>query len=369
MRRSIRIGWWIAALTCTVGYGVAAQTLCDFWMPVSNIADADLSFSYRFVNDAAPAGSGENAGRLWGSYSKIYDSPGFGHSVALSTSVALSDFVPSAWQGTGAASYRYYISREAPLFVYGGTVGSTDTNLPSPGLELRGGVGYGRLRDVTPLAEARRISARLVRLGTIPRPLDSSALREVASVIASRDDFETTSDLVAAIEPGLEAAGGVELDSGALLMIEQELENPGEQRFCGLIVQGGVGQELLDAHREARDVRYVMSIDGAYPPTPLNQLRVRSSLSSSLDVLADHTLLVEVTYDASLLKTAGVESKLSMYSVRAPGLPDWTTYTASASFVVGTRRSSIIASVLLSRTLGIPGWTVDLSFSTAIDLL
>jgi len=234
---------------------------------------------------------------------------------------------------------------------------------------VRGGIGYGRLRDVTPLAEAHRISAQLVRTKVIARPLDAASLQAIAVLVASRDEYETTSDLVAAIEAEVESATGVELDAESLLGIEQEIEGSDEQRFCGWIVQGGVGQELLDAYGGAKDIRYVTSLDAAYPPTALNQLRIRSSLSASLDVLADHTLLVELTYDASLLETARVESRLSMHRVRAPGRPDLTTYTASASFAVGTNRSSILATVLLSRTVGTPGWTVDLAVSTAIDLL
>jgi len=360
---------WSALLTVAIGWGVFGQALCGFRMPVSEIADADMSFAYRYVDDATTPGTDESAGRFSASYSEIYDSPTFGHSASLSTDIALAEFVPTVWQGHGAASYRYYVSRELPLFVYGGALGTADTALPEPGLELRGGVGYGRFRDVTPLAQAIRISARLVELGATLAPLDEAALQAVAAVIGQRDDFATASDLVSAIEAEIEAAARVELDALALLTIEDEIENPGDQRFCGLIVQGGVGQELLDAYGGSLDVRYVMSADAAYPPTPLNQLRLRASLSSSLDVFADHTLLVEVSYDASLPKAASVESKLTMHTVRAPGFPDLTTYTAGASFSVGTGRSSIIAGVLISHVAGDPGWTVDLSISTAIDLL
>jgi hypothetical protein len=360
---------WIALLASVIGCSSLGQTLCDFRMPVSGIADANMSFAYRYVDDATTLGTDESAGRLSTSYSEIHDSPTFGHSVSLSTDIALTDFVPTVWQGNGAASYRYYVSRELPLFVYGGALGTADTALPEPGLELRGGVGYGRFRDVTPLAQAIRISARLVELGATPKPLDEAALQSVAAVIGQRDDFPTVTELVSAIEAEIEAAARVELDALALLTIEDEIENPGDQRFCGLIVQGGVGQELLDAHGGSLDVRYVMSADAAYPPTPFNQVRLRASLSSSLDVFADHTLLVVASYDASLLKTASVESKLTMNRVRAPGFPDLTTFTASTSFSVGTGRSSIIAGVSISHAVGDPGWTVDVSISTAIDLL
>jgi hypothetical protein len=367
--RRVMVVAWIALFASVIGYGTLGQTLCDFRMPVSGIEDADMSFAYRYIDDATTPGTDESAGRFSASYSEIFDSPTFGHSASLSTDIALANFVPTVWRGNSAASYRYYVSRELPLFVYGGALGTADTALPEPGLELRGGVGYGRFRDVTPLAQAIRIFARLVELGAIPESLDEAALQAVAAVIGQRDDFPSSSELVSAIEAEIESATRVELDALALLMIEDEIENPGDQRFCGLIVQGGVGQELLDAHGGSFDVRYVMSADAAYPPTPLNQLRLRASLSSSLDVFADHTLLVEVSYDASLLKAASVESRFTMYDVRAPGFPDLTTYTAGAFLSVGTGRSSIIAGVLISHVVGDPGWTVDLSISTAIDLL
>ncbi|MBU0596495.1 hypothetical protein KJ567_07420 [Candidatus Bipolaricaulota bacterium] len=358
-----------ALLVVLSGCAVLGQGLCDFNMPVSHIRDADMSFAYRHVDDATTAGVDDSAGRFSGSYSVIYDSDVFGYSGLLNTNVALTDFVPTLWRGLSSASYRYYISRELPLFVYGGVSGSADTALLQPGLELRGGLGYGRFRDVTPLAMAYRISDALLAAGTIASAPSPRTLRKIADTLAPGDDEVAIADLVSALEGILESASGVALDSTELLLIEEELEQWGEQRFCGMIVQMGVGQELLDASGGPRDVLYVMSADAAWPPTPSNQLRIRSTVSTPFDVLTEHALLVELTYAASLLPAAEVRSSLSLRSVRTPGRPDVSTLSASANYSVGAGRASVVAGVLLSHTLGSPGWTVDVSISASVDLL
>ncbi len=363
-------GWMFLAVV--LGVAVHGQTLCSYRLPVSSIETAGLSFAYRYFNDAATPEVDQNHGSIIGDYARVYDAESIGYSASLNTLVALVDWKPAQWQVRGAVAYRYYISSERPLFGYGAIWGESDTGLPSPGLELRGGIGYGRFHDVTPLAQAHRLSALLMSLGSIAKPLPSRVLQQVADAIAEDDEESSADDVIAAIESLIEGETGGSLDAKALLSIEEEILLPSAigQRFCGVVVQLGAGQELLDVLGGPKDFLYVMSADMAYPPTPLSQLRARFSFSSSVEsFLADNKTLLEASYVAEIHELASFGARFETQAVHTSGAPTVRTHSGTASLSLGRGGATLVASLGVSRTSGDSAWTVDLSVSIAMDIL
>jgi len=75
-------------------------------------------------------------------------------------------------------------------------------------------LGVGRIRDVTPVADAREIEARLLERGVLARPLSREGRQRLARLVAMDDAFVRTSQRPLAAE--FDAIEGVLRDDGAL---------------------------------------------------------------------------------------------------------------------------------------------------------
>jgi hypothetical protein len=138
------------------------------------------------------------------------------------------------------------------------------------------GAGYGRLRDVTPLAKAVRISDKLLAEKFLTKPLPDSALMAIAQEIGKRAQYATLDELVVKVVGLIEASGVAagKLGADAVLYIRQIITAAGDTRLCGFSVSGGVGYKLLDP-AGARDFVLFGAAEYAVPWSVDSQFRVR----------------------------------------------------------------------------------------------
>lgn len=359
----------ILALWCC-GHFALGQSPCDFEMPESTIEIAELSFAYRHYDDGRTPGIDSSAGWLAGRFERLHDSPALGYTLWVNTQLELDTWVATSWLGNGSMSYRYYIAEDLPLFLYAGVRVDAATYHVQPGCELRSGVGIGRFRDVTPLAKTFHIIDALLRGGDISGALSSQVMIRIAEQVARANTYDSFEDYVADVAEMIESATGSPLNSAAVLAIRAELEKASDERYCGAILQGGVGYELIDSYGGLKDVLYVLSGDVGRALTPDSQLRCRLSWSgASDDFLAENTSTLDLIYSAELPNSNGARAGYSVRRDASAVADSVTSQRATVEYTLGWDRASLVLGLALSKESGDPDWTVDLSASIAFDLL
>jgi len=370
MRRLIvRIGIPLVALLGCV-LMASGQSLCDFQPPESTIGSAELSFAYQHHDDGRTPEVDSSLGQLTTRAERIHDSPMLGYTLSVDTELSLDTWTATSWLGGGSASYRYYVSQELPLFVYAAVRLDAATYYVQPSCEIRSGVGVGRFRDVTPLAKTFRILRELLETGNVNRPLLSRAMIQIADEIARESEYDAFDDYVTAVAEAIGAAIGTPLDSAGVLAVQTELENEETERYCGAILQGGVGYELVDPYGDVRDVLYVMSADVGQALTPDSQLRCKMSWSgASEDFLGENTSILDVIYAAELADGNEVRAEYSITRFSAEANAAVVSQSAGVEYTLDWKPADVVLNLSLSKESGDPRWTVDLSISLAIDLL
>jgi hypothetical protein len=347
----------------------SAQSLCSYRSPESSMVEARLTFAYRYYDDAATPIVDVNSGRLAVAYDQLFDSPNSGFTLVGAADLALSGFVPTAWLGQGALTYRLYPWSEGVFFLFGGLEAAASTGLPQPGLDARAGLGLGRFTDVTPLAKAKRIGAALVSLGAIPSGLSGDVVLAVAGMIGRAGEYPSPRELVADIEAIVEFDAGVQLDARALLTIEDLVLSTGMERRCGWTVQAGVGYELLDPYGGAQSAVFASSADTAFASSPSDQFLFHVSFSGPFDLLDENSLVGSASYVVDLGKGQAVTTGYKLSRIKPSGVPATTTHQASLGLVFSLSRGSLGLQASVSHRTGEPGWSIDVSMSAALELL
>jgi len=354
-----------------IGLGAAAYglSLCDYHSPVTALTDADLSFTYRYYNDAATPAIDVNSGRVGIAYDQLYDSPNYGFSLAGSGGVTLVQFLPVSWLGQGAATFRYYPVEDGLFFAFGGLKGSMATGQPRPGVEVSVGGGVGRFTDVTPLSKAFLIQKELLALEAIDQNLSDDVLLGIASVIGRAAEYDTVKEMVSDIEGAIEAAAGVTLDARAILSIEEIILQTGNERKCGWALQGGIGYELIDPYGGAQNFVVTGSADAALASCPSDQLLFHASFSGPLDFANENTLTAKLSYEHLISDKSTLIAEYSLQRVKPAGLPVNVSHAAMLSLGFNLGGADVVLQFSLTRDPGNPGWSIDVSVSAAMDLL
>jgi len=389
----------VAALLATGFTGSAASlSLCDYRSPSANLRDMRLSFNYRYFDNAATEGIEVSSGRLAVDYNQLYESDNMGITLSGNVEISLLDLTPASGIGHGVGTFRYYILEETPLFGFGGLEAGAATGQPQPNLELRAGMGYGRFSDVTPLAKALNLQRELLRMGTITERLPDEAIRAIADQIGQRSQLTTLEEVMAAIEAlisdaavtpldplsvvmvGLELntlqslvtdietliedASGASLDADALLLLQNTILEPGNERKCGWAVQGGIGYDLI-----TNNVLFTFSADAALVPDPASQILLHSSFSGPSDILEENALTFSASYAYSVNDHMKLFADYRLQRVKSAGEPAGATHAASFELAFDLGGADLALQVALTKDPSVEGWSTDVMLSMAIDLL
>ncbi|MGC9530002.1 MAG: hypothetical protein ACP5G2_05210 [Candidatus Bipolaricaulaceae bacterium] len=346
-----------------------AQNLCDYRAPETSLQDLNLSFYYRHYEDPATPGADISSGRLYLSYSRLFDSPALGYAFDGSTELSLTNLSLAGMAAQASGTVRRYLGEELPYFAFGGVESSLAFGQTHPALEVRAGLGYGHFTDVTPMAMAYHIEGKLLRMGALAAPLSDQNIADIAAELGRAEEYEDVSALVAAVEGIVEQQTGVTLDARALLAIEDVIQQTGRERYCGYAIQFGMGYELLDPQQGPRDFLLALSADGAVAPTPDSQLLVRGSLSGPYRLLEQYTLVFAASYDYQLNGTTSFAAKYNLRQVKPP--QQTPAGKQSATFQLGFDLGGLdlTLQVVFSKTAEAQAWTQDLLISAVMDIL
>jgi len=242
MRNGMVLGFMTLFVLGIVG-GTAwgqALPLCDYTPPQNRLAALILSGDYRYFNDRLLSDQGNvNAGQLTLRGFSWSEGPQWSYSIDGSAGV---EFSPQGvtWSALLASEgdLRRYL--EGELFVFGGA----DTmGLPgSSDLTISGlaGAGWGRFRNVTPLAKALQAAKVLLDQGVLSEAPSEETLQNLAELIGRERELG-----LAEVLKGIEELLGETLDVAAVLAL-QEVLTADIARFCGWDVSLALGYEILD---------------------------------------------------------------------------------------------------------------------------
>ncbi|TFH08429.1 MAG: hypothetical protein E4H08_07815 [Candidatus Atribacteria bacterium] len=362
---------WMCLAVSVVMLAPAAWglSLCSYQTPETLLMDAGTSFSYQYFDDANTPAIDVSTGRIDFSFSRLRDTAIYGSTVRLNGQVGLTNFLPSRWMGEADASFRYYVSKDLPLFGFGGVHGITTTGQTQLGLDIQSGFGFGRFKDVSPLAKAMLIHQTLRSNRAIGGPLPDSVVLSIGQAIGGLSVENPVENVVATIESLVEIASGVQLDARSLLMIEDVVANTEPQRFCGFSAQAGLGYELLDPYGGPQGFLVALSADAAYAPDPSGQMQGHLGFSGPFDIADENTLTGSFSYEILLAGSSSLEAGYTFQRVKLAGLSPTTSHGISCNVVFKLSSIDVLVGLSFVRSTGDPGWSVGCSISASMDLL
>lgn len=345
----------------------SAISLCDYRSPETSLTEMGMTMNYRYFDDGGTGNVDVNSGRIEVDFSRLYDSPSLGSTLAGLAELSLSDFVPTDLWAQGSGSIRYYFDEEGAWYAFGGAEGSA--SLEALGLDIRAGGGYGRFTDVTPMAKALLIEEKLTELGALDGPLSDELLMSVARTIGSAIEYESTRDLVETIEADVEAEVGASLGAQELLWIEQIVERPGDMRKCGWTVQAGLGYEVIDSEGGEHDLLLALGADAAWPITARDQMVLHARISGPVTLTQQSTVNVSAVYDHELSEDVTMGFRFAWRRIDPEAGAVTSTWSISSSISYALPRGGVGLQASIRRKAGDDRWTTEISVSASVDLL
>ena len=290
----------VGLLLSTIAVGGLAVPLCSYTPPESRFMTLGLGFDYRFFDDRYHDNRNNMAsGSLALDFISLFDSASYGYNIAVNTKIAYNRG-ESSYSGIGSGSYRMYLT-EGDLFGFGSAVLRVSSAYKNLGLSVVTGSGYGRFRDVTPLAKAMRIGDLLVEMGSLSGPLPDETLIAIAQEIGRRIEYEEIEQLVEKVAELIEGTGLVTTEGGKLgavelLRIAELIEAVGDKRLCGFDFRGGLGYEVIDPLGGPQDFLTFAGGNYAFASDPNAQFLVKLDFTSSFEIFENYSLSGLATY-------------------------------------------------------------------------
>jgi hypothetical protein len=296
MRRpGLAIVMLVAAFASLVAHAQNGPlSVCDYAPPESRITSLGVQGSFSlydgpYADDRARV----LAASLAADYSGLDSSASFARQLDLRADLRGSTTTWSA-NVEGSGSVRTFW--EGDLFGVG-TIGVDASVASGVEVDLTAGVGKGRFRDVTPLAQAIRIQNALLDLGELLAPVANETLLDLARILG--EVGLTDDERIVRIAERLELTdltSGEELGVRALLKIETVLREAGAARLCGSDVQASLGAAAI-LLPEAR-LSATATILGRYAlvPDPVSQVEARAELKTRLAALEQMSASAEISY-------------------------------------------------------------------------
>ena len=327
----------------------AGLSVCDYEPPESRIADLSLLGSFNWVD--GPYADDRNrsiSASLVGDYTGIYSSASFAQAVDARTEIWADD---DGWTASlfGSGSLRRFFDAEAPASadLFGvGAIGFSASTRAGLELDLTGGIGTGRFRDVTPLAQAIWIQNELLDLGELLAPVSDDALLELAQILGAIDvpDDEKVVQLVDRLV-ATELVPGEDLGVRGLLAIEDIFVSGDETRLCGRDLQARLGVSALLVPEFSLATTGILLARYAAVPDPVSQFDSSAEVKVRLLHPEQMNIQAEVSYARRLPDgwTARAEYRLAMDRM-------WSDATAIAisHAASGSLTTKIFGSVGLS---------------------
>ena len=241
-------------------------------------------------------------------------------------------------------NYDRYLDSNPNVFWFGGGDLKYDSNQDSPSSEIRGGVGYGRVINATPLAKTLRIMEDFQRFGLLTAYPSDVVMIEIAQIINKEEEFESKYGAneyrrawYESIETVLMGGGLINGDGlGALGVIKLDdilnKENI-STREHGWRATAGVSYVIKSATGEEGDPGLGLSFRYAKPYGYKGQLIEDVSFGRSLDGGGDTTLENKLTYTYEVSDVVDWQNTWRLSLINSDTNRDTTSNTFTSSFI------------------------------------
>lgn len=319
-------------------------------------------FNYRYLEDPATPGPDINTGKFSLTGEWLVDSPLQGVGLLFQGEVSLYNLALASLFTQISGTYRQYPFSDLAYFVFGGVEGLLDSRFPRPGVELRAGVGYGRFTDVTPLVRALRIEEKLLQRGVLLAALRETTLFRLAQEIGRTQIYSSLSDLAAALAKIISTEIQRALDPHSIFLIEEVLQEPGLERYCGWTVQFGLGY-ALSRPQAGSLLSFNLALQGAVIPDPHSQILFKIDLAAPYQVFEEYTLNLSALYSYQLNETTTFSAQYLLRQVKPRGQAP--AGTQNAAFQLGFKVGGVNVTIQVgfSKLAEAPGWTQDFLIS------
>lgn len=352
-----------AALVAT-GYGIG---LCEYRTPTTDFLQGKVSFFYQHSDDPATPGVDLSTGWLKFDTRRQHDSPTSGFTLTGNGETSFHNLRLARASVVASGTLRQYVANPLPYYTFGAFETSLDTANPLPRVEAQAGLGYGRFNDVTPLAKALQIEARLLALGLIPAALPDSVVLALAQALDPTEATVPPAERVAEVIRLIEENQKRSLDPAAVLVAEEISASTGKERFCGWTIQAGLAYELLSPRAGPRDLLFSFALDAAVAPEPDSQLLLRARITGPYWITEQHTLALNVTFDHQMDHTS-FTARYSLRQDKPRG--QRPAGTQSAVFQLNFELGWVGVSLQMEfvKVAEAPAWTQNIVLSVTADL-
>lgn len=297
-----------------------AVPLCNYVPPESRYMTLNLGFNYRSFDDQYRESRSNTIGGSFAlDFTSLFDSTPYGYNGRASARLSYNQGELS-YSGFGSGSYQLFWER-GDLFGFGSAILRLSSAYKSPGLNVITGSGYGRFRDVTPLAKALQIGELLLEMKSLKGALPDETLLAVAREIGRQIEYEEIAQLVQEVarlieETGLVTAG--KLGAVELLGIQEAIKAVGDKRLCGWDLRAGLGYEVSDPFGGPPDFLTQAELNYAAAPSPDAQLLAKLEFSSSFEFLENYSLSGLVSYTRQASRALGYTASYAFLRFHQP---------------------------------------------------
>ncbi len=250
------------------------------------------------------------------------------------------------YQGHASANYDKYFNPQASnAFWYGkGEIaiqqkqGDDYAGLKHPAVGVTGGLGYGRVVNVTPMARAMRVIEALIKNGNLSRVPSAATYQRIAQVVAKEDEYRKKYSekryaqyWINDIEKALGANVG---PAGTIRIYEVLNDEKISTRKYGWDVRAGVGATLSDYNGKSGNPLLELQGNYYYPISNRTQFSNEARINAVLDDDDDsYTFTNEMGLTYELTDRVDWENTWNLSYVNNENLPDVTSNTLSSSFL------------------------------------
>jgi len=360
---------WLIVAVLSVSGSVAGVGLCDYRAPTTDLSHVNLALYYDYL-DTPEAGSADvSIGRLTLGLGRIHDEPDLGYSLGSANEFLFTRLRLTELSGDSFLTARSYPRTGEPAYVFGELRATYSTERLAPSAQLRAGIGYGRLTDVTPLAKALRIEETLREDRTIDAGLPDGVLLDIASVIGREREYGTLAAWVGAVESLIEGAAGVALNARALLAIVEEIVADGAEMHCGWTVRFGIARELLRRVDAEREILFSLSTDVARSLNLDSQVEAYADLSGPIERAKATAASFGFSYSRRLSTAASVVAEYALKRFETDASVVTTSEAFDVRLLVEIGRLDLSADLSLSRGAPELQWSERLLVSARVDLI
>jgi hypothetical protein len=293
----------VVIIGCASNVLAQALSVCNYVSPESKFASLSLGGNYHQFNDRYRDNSGNSSGGNLALRGQLWeDGPEWGFRVEGSARLRLSGMNTAFdYNLDSTGQMRRYLSQD--IFAFGGFNSAGVPGQVGLTVDAVVGAGWGRFRDVTPLAKALKINAILQDLKVTAEPLSDEKITELAQTIGKQRELGLEG-VLKAIEQKL----GTALNVGAVLALQEALMTTAS-RFCGMDVSVSVGYNVINPKGQNS---VVMTAKANYA----------KALDPSTEFLANATLrtpvpVINSTLDASLSLHRALSSNADLSGIYA----------------------------------------------------